>query len=70
MFVRGDEYPLWWDLGRGMHNESSDLWIWQTERIPDGRTFNFKPLINDVTWSQGNDYIGTGGQTIDVYPIF
>ncbi|MBD3941428.1 hypothetical protein IF188_06920 [Microbacterium sp. NEAU-LLC] len=40
------------------------------ERIPDGETFEFKPLIDDVTWSTGGNYTGTGGDVIDIYPTF
>lgn len=70
IFVRGDEYPLWWNQGRGAHNEGSNLWTWKTERIPAGEAFEFKALINDSQWSNGNNYVGTGGQTIDIYPNF
>ena len=70
MYVRGDTYPLWWDKGRMMRNVASDIWEFENERIPEGQTFEFKPLINDTTWSQGNNFVGTGGQTIDVYPNF
>jgi len=27
-------------------------------------------LINDTTYSTGDNYIGTGGQTLDIYPAF
>ena len=70
MYLRGDEYPLTWNSGRSMLNVSSDCWVYETERIPYGATFEFKPLINDSSWSTGNNYTGTGGSTIDIYPSF
>lgn len=70
MHIRGDEYPLWWDKGRIMRNTASDVWEFEMERIPTGVTVEFKPLINDTTWSNGNNYQVTGGQTIDIYPSF
>lgn len=70
MYLRGDEYPLKWDLGRSMLNVSSDCWVYETERIPAGETFEFKPLINNETWSSGLNFTGTGGTTIDIYPTF
>jgi len=70
MYLRGDEYPLTWDMGRSMLNIASDCWIYETERIPAGETFEFKPMINNSTWSTGNNFVGTGGQTIDIYPTF
>lgn len=68
--IRGDTYPLSWDAGRGARNVAPDVWEWEMERIPAGQTFEFKPLINDQTWSSGSNYVGTGGQTIDIYPTF
>jgi hypothetical protein len=46
------------------------VWEFQLERIPAGQSFQFKPLINDATWSAGNNFTGTGGQTMDIYPTF
>ncbi|WP_094545901.1 alpha-amylase family glycosyl hydrolase [Petroclostridium xylanilyticum] len=70
MYLRGDTYPLWWDQGRKMRNVAPDIWEFEIERIPAGTTFEFKPLINDTTWSSGNNFIGVGGETIDIYPTF
>lgn len=68
--LRGDNYPLWWDQGRSMLNIEPDLWVYEMERIPAGQPFEFKPLINDSVWSTGNNFTGTGGQVIDIYPNF
>lgn len=70
MYLRGGSYPLWWDKGRSMLNISSDVWVYEIERYAAGEVFEFKPLINDTTWSSGNNFIGVGGQTIDIYPNF
>ena len=70
MYLRGSSYPLWWDSGRKMFNVNSNTWVYEIERIPAGQTFEFKPLINDSKWSSGNNYVATGGQTIDIYPNF
>ncbi|PJJ65051.1 alpha-amylase family glycosyl hydrolase [Compostimonas suwonensis] len=68
--VRGDSYPLRWTSGRGARNVAPDIWEFEFERIPAGQPFQFKPLINDATFSTGADYTGTGGSTIDVFPTF
>ncbi|HLF43011.1 MAG TPA: alpha-amylase family glycosyl hydrolase [Acidimicrobiia bacterium] len=68
--IRGDTYPLDWSYGRAARNVSSNVWEWTMERIPDNETFEFKPLINDSTWSTGGNYTGTGGDAIDIYPSF
>lgn len=70
MYLRGDEYPLTWDMGRSMLNTASDCWVYEPERIPAGETFEFKPMINNETWSVGSNFTGTGGQVIDIYPTF
>ncbi|SKA88000.1 Glycosidase [Caloramator quimbayensis] len=70
MYIRGNSYPLWWDQGRKMRNVASDIWEFEIERIPVAQTFEFKPLINDSQWSTGSNFVGTGGQTIDIYPQF
>lgn len=70
MTVRGDTNPFSWTQGIAARNTASDVWEYQLERIPAGQTFQFKPLINDTTWSAGNNFVGTGGQTLDIYPTF
>jgi hypothetical protein len=68
--VRGDTEPLRWDGGLEAQNAAADLWQFQLERVPAGQTFQFKPLINDTAYSTGDNYVGTGGQTLDIYPAF
>jgi len=68
--IRGDAYPFTWTSGRGARNVSTDVWEFEVERIPDGQSFQFKALIDDVTWSTGSNFTGTGGDVIDVYPTF
>lgn len=70
MYLRGSQYPFTWDKGRSMLNVSADGWVYETERIPAGAKFEIKLLINDSQWSVGDNYVVTGGQTIDVYPKF
>ncbi|WP_024285491.1 alpha-amylase family glycosyl hydrolase [Cellulomonas sp. KRMCY2] len=68
--IRGDEYPLTWTAGRGARYIGSNTWEFVAERIPAGELFEFKALINDVTYSTGANVVGTGGSTIDIYPTF
>lgn len=70
LWIRGSQYPFWWDTGRAMRNLGNNVWEWETERIPAGQTVEVKPLINDYTWSDGANYSITGGQTVDIYPTF
>jgi len=68
--VRGDTDPFRWDCGIDARNMASDVWEFQLKRIPAGQTFQFKPLINDTTYSTGENYVVTGGKTLDIYPAF
>ncbi|WP_236602645.1 alpha-amylase family glycosyl hydrolase [Microbacterium sp. 8M] len=68
--IRGDAYPFSWAAGRGARNVAPDVWEFELERIPAGQSFQFKPLIDDATWSSGSNYSGTGGSVIDIYPSF
>jgi len=68
--VRGDTDPFRWDCGIDAQNAAVDVWECQLDRVPAGATFQFKPLINDATYSTGDNYVGTGGQTLDIYPAF
>ena len=70
MYLRGDSYPLTWGEGREMLNASSDVWTYETERIPENCEFEFKAMFNDQKWSTGMNYKGYGGKTVDIYPSF
>ena len=68
--ARGDTDPFRWDSGLEAQYAEADVWELQLEKVPAGQTFHFKPLINDMTYSTGENYVGTGGQTLDIYPVF
>ncbi|GAA5047899.1 hypothetical protein GCM10023259_023010 [Thermocatellispora tengchongensis] len=68
--IRGSAAPLSWTAGQDCANRASDLWVCTVAGIPSGTSFQYKPLINDTTWSQGGDYTTTGGSTVDITPTF
>jgi len=68
--ARGDTDPFRWDCGLDAQNAEADVWELRLEQVPAGQTFQFKPLINDATYSSGENYVGTGGQALDIYPVF
>ncbi|MEM2250482.1 MAG: alpha-amylase family glycosyl hydrolase [Candidatus Hadarchaeales archaeon] len=70
IYIRGDTPPLSWSVGLPATWTEGNIWVWETNQIPDGQRFEFKPLINDERWSIGANYVGYGGQTIDVSPTF
>ena len=68
--VRGDTDPIRWDQGMDARNTAADVWEFQLERVPAGQRFQFKPLVNDTTYSTGDNYVGIVGQSLDIYPDF
>ena len=68
--ARGDTDPFRWDCGIDAQNAAADIWEFHLEAVPAGQTFQFKPLINDTAYSTGDNYVGTGGQALDIYPAF
>jgi glycosidase len=70
IWIRGSQYPFWWDDGRSMRWTTDDVWEWETERIGQAITVEVKPLINDYTWSVGSNFVITGGEDVDIYPSF
>ncbi len=70
MTVRGSLSPLSWTAGQAMTWTSGNVWVWSTTAIANGASFEFKALINDNRWSDGANFVGTGGQTVTVYPTY
>lgn len=68
--LRGSVAPLSWTVGQPMTWSTGNVWTYTTTAIPAGKVFDFKPLINNVTWSNGANFTGTGGQTVTVTPTF
>jgi len=68
LYVRGSGGGLSWDQGHAMENATADRW-----KITLGKTtkpVTFKFLVNDLTWSAGEDYVVEPGSTITLVPTF
>jgi hypothetical protein len=65
--LRGDE-PLGWDKGHLMGYTSDGKW----EIVLTGITnsFQFKFLVNDLSWSTGENYTASPGDTLTLTPSF
>lgn len=70
IYIRGSTPPLSWNSGQPATWTPQNIWVWETSDIPETTAFEFKPLINDTTWSQGNNYWMRGGMVVEVYPNF
>ena len=68
LYLRGEGGGLAWHQGLLLENRSADLW---TITLPAGSTtLRFKFLINDETWSAGEDYIAAPGVEVTHAPQF
>jgi len=68
LYVRGSGAGLSWDQGLAMENATADQW-----KITLGKTtkpVTFKFLVNDLTWSAGEDYVVEPGSTVTLVPTF
>lgn len=68
LYIRGEGPGLSWDHGIAMDCVAADLW----SATLKGATLPviFKVLVNDLTWSTGNDYVVEPGQSLTIVPTF
>ena len=68
LFLRGEGPGLSWEKGLAMECVQDNLWrIVLTE---SARSYTFKFLINDTTWSTGPDFTAACGTSITLTPEF
>ncbi len=65
--IRGALAPLSWTQGVTT-SELADGWSWASTNLTAAS--DFKPLLDDATWSIGPNYRVSPGETIDIYPRF
>jgi predicted alpha/beta superfamily hydrolase len=66
--VRGSVAPWTWDKGVAMTSGAEDTWTFETDAIT--APAEWKPLLDDTTWSRGPNYTVEPGKTVVVYPHF
>jgi predicted alpha/beta superfamily hydrolase len=67
--LRGDAAPLDWSHGVTLTGDATASTFTYTFADLPSRA-EFKPLLDDATWSRGPNYVVTRGATVDVYPRF
>jgi hypothetical protein len=69
LFIRGEGIAgLTWERGMPMKNVKADEWLWETDKpFTKGQ---FKVLINDKVYEQGNNHMLSQGQDIAFTPKF
>ena len=68
LFIRGEGAGLSWDQGTAMQCVGSDLW--QIALAESARSYTFKFLVNDLTWSAGPDFTAACGTSVTLTPEF
>lgn len=67
--LRGSVSPWTWTKGATMTPAGSDTWT-VANVAGISAPFEFKPLLDDTTWSLGPNYKAAPGTTVDIYPRF
>ncbi len=67
--IRGDAASLSWYSGQDAQWSPGNVWVYSTPESNGG--FEFKPLVNDSSWSKGANYtVPSGDAVVDIYPYF
>ncbi len=67
LFVRGQGAGLSWE--RGVQLENVDEKTWRLA-VPATDKLQFKLLLNDSVWAQGEDVVAAPGKKVEVTPAF
>ena len=68
LFIRGSGPGLSWDHGVAMDCVGTGLW---TIAIKEAALpVTFKVLVNDLSWSAGEDFVAAPGQSLTISPSF
>ena len=68
LFIRGNTAGLSWDKGAQMNCVNNDMWTFTLVGVTSPVAFKF--LVNDLTWSAGEDYVAQPGADFTVQPTF
>lgn len=68
LFVRGAGPGLSWERGLPMDCVGTGLWTVSVKNA--AQPVVFKVLVNDLSWSTGEDYVVSPGQSVTITPSF
>ncbi len=68
LYIRGEGPGLTWEHGLAMDCVGADLWTTTVKNA--AAPVVFKLLVNDLSWSTGNDFVAEPGQSLTVTPTF
>lgn len=68
LFLRGDGPGLSWEKGIALECVDDTIWSWTTSATV--KPFTYKVLVNDLSWSTGEDYTAHAGKVNTIKPTF
>jgi hypothetical protein len=68
LYVRGDAPALSWDKGAVLTNVGGAKW--EIVLTGPAKPFEFKFLVNDISWSTGENYCASPGDALTLTPSF
>lgn len=68
LYIRGTGDGLSWDEGTPLECIDASTWAWSTTKA--GSKIEFKLLLNDTVWAQGENITVTPGDSIQTSPAF
>jgi hypothetical protein len=68
LYIRGDGAGLSWEKGKPLGSTAGDTWTIVLPWVE--KSFEFKLLINDLTWSADPNFEAGPGDTVTVTPVF
>jgi hypothetical protein len=68
LFIRGEGAGLSWDKGILLKNVSANEWVWETDST--FKHCEFKVLINDRTYENGENHQPKAGNALSYTPQF
>jgi hypothetical protein len=68
LYLRGDGPGLSWEHGVPMDCDKNSVWSWTTTAT--AKAFTYKVLVNDVSWSMGEDFTAHVGKNNKADPKF
>jgi len=68
LYIRGEGPGLSWDHGLAMDCVGAGLWTITVKNA--AAPVVFKLLVNDLSWSTGEDFVAEPGQSLTIAPAF
>jgi hypothetical protein len=68
LYIRGNGAGLTWQKGKLMKNMGADTWVWETDA--DFKDIEFKVLVNDQAYEDGENHRLQAGKTVQYSPRF